>query len=162
MSDHFKTILAIDFDKWAAATYAANFPDTEVRCAKVADEIATLPYADVLLGGFPCQPHSVAGDRKASEDERDGGEDFVSAIRAVKPRMFLGENVPGILTSENGRYVQRLNAAMEKAGYVVEIRELDAVSFGVPQFRNRVWFWGIRNDLYAQGIRHKWPKPTHA
>lgn len=156
------TTLAIDFDKWATRVYRANFPDTEVRCARVADELDRLPDADVITGGFPCQPHSLAGKRKASADERDGGMDFVDAIRRVKPRMFLGENVPGILSSENGRYMHRLFAAMEESGYVVEVRALDAVSFGVPQFRNRVWFWGIRRDLYADGIRHCWPTPTHA
>lgn len=109
-----------------------------------------------------CQPHSLAGKRDASKDPRDGGADFVAAIAKVKPRMFLGENVAGILSSEDGRYVQRLVAGMEAAGYVVQIRTLDAVNFGVPQFRARVWFWGIRADLYRDGMRHAWPKPTHA
>lgn len=146
-----KVIRAIDFDPKAVETYRLNIAADAVVCGSVEDMIDTLPYADVVLGGFPCQPHSLAGKREASADERDGGPDFVAAIAKVKPRMFLGENVAGILTSENGRYVQRLVASMEQAGYVVAVKTLDAVNFGVPQFRERVWFWGIRKDLYAAG-----------
>lgn len=161
-----QTVLAIDSDKWACAVYRANFPGVRVECGPVADFIGTLPYADIILGGFPCQPHSLAGKRKASSDSRDGGDDFVAAIAKVRPRMFLGENVAGILSSEDGRYVQRLVKRMGEAGYEagyeVQIKTLDAVNFGVPQFRNRVWFWGIRADLYRDGMRQSWPKPTHA
>ena len=155
------TIMAIDFDKHAAATYAANFPGTEVVCDSVANQIPILPYADIITGGFPCQPHSLAGKRLASKDERDGGEDFVASIRRVKPRMFLGENVAGLMTSEDGRYARNLISAMEGADYVVQWRILDAVDYGVPQFRLRVWFWGIRRDVYESGVRHCWPAPTH-
>lgn len=72
------------------------------------------------------------------------------------------ENVEGLVSSENGRYFQRLYASMEDSGYVVAHRVQDAVSFGVPQFRSRLWVWGIRRDLYAAGMRHAFPKPTHA
>lgn len=156
-----KTILAIDFDKHAAATYALNFPETKVLNRRVEDCISMLPYADIVMGGFPCQPHSVAGKRKASADERDGGPDFVAAVKRVQPRMFLGENVPGILSSESQKYIRNLLIEMVDAGYAVEVKLLDAVNYGVPQFRSRVWFWGIRADLYAAGMRHSWPKPTH-
>lgn len=157
-----KTILAIDFEKNAEATYAANFPEVEVRCASVADEIGRLPYADVICAGPPCQPHSLAGQRGASSDQRDCGPDFVAAVAKVRPRHFLMENVPGFLSSENGHYWHRLYAGMEAAGYVIEYRVQDAVSFGVPQFRERLWVWGVRRDVHASGIRHNWPKATHA
>lgn len=161
---NWQTILAVDFDKWAAATYAANFPGVDVRCASVADLNAqeAIPCADVYLGGPPCQAHSLAGKRLASKDKRDCGPDFVGAVHFGQPRMFLMENVDGLMSSENGRYAQRLLASMEDAGYVVQIKILDSVSFGVPQFRFRCWWWGIRKDLYAAGMRHAWPKPTHA
>lgn len=151
-----KTIAAVDSDKAACKVYAANFPGVEVQCCRVED--AMLPSADIILAGFPCQPHSFAGKRKAGGDERDGGEAFLAAIEKVRPRMFLGENVDGILSSEGGKYVARLVARMESLGYVVQVKSLDAVDFGVPQFRNRVWFWGIRNDVEAV---HRWPTRTH-
>lgn len=156
------TLIAIDFDKWAAETYRANFPGVRVECGPVSDFIDRLPNADVVLGGPPCQPHSHAGKRLASADERDGGDDYAAAVRKVMPRAFLMENVDGLLSSEGGRYFQRLYAMLEDAGYVLQYRVLDAVDFGVPQFRSRLWVWGIRRDLYVDGMRHCWPKPTHA
>jgi len=100
VSGRWQIILAVDFDKWAGATYAANFPGVDVRHASVADLIDSLPAADVLVGGPPCQPHSLAGKRQASADARDCGPDFVAAVAKVRPRMFLMENVPGLLSSE--------------------------------------------------------------
>lgn len=156
MTSRWQTISAVDTDKAACAVYRANFPGVEVQCCRVED--AELPSADIILAGFPCQPHSFAGKRKASEDERDGGDAFLAAIERVRPRMFLGENVAGILSSEGGKYVARLVARMESLGYRVQVQALDAVDFGVPQFRTRVWFWGIREDVDAV---HRWPARTH-
>lgn len=156
MTSRWQTISAVDTDKAACAVYRANFPGVEVQCCRVED--AELPPADIILAGFPCQPHSFAGERKASADERDGGDAFVEAIARVRPRMFLGENVAGILSSEDGRYIARLVSRMEALGYRVQVKALDAVDFGVPQFRNRVWFWGIRQDVDAV---HRWPVRTH-
>ncbi len=155
------TLCAVDSDKNACATYKANFPDVDVRCTGVENAIVSIPHADVILAGFPCQPHSLAGKRHASADERDGGDTFVAAVGKGQPRQFLGENVPGILTSEGGAYVHRLVANLEAQGYVVQVRVLDAVDYGVPQFRARCFFWGIRRDLYDAGMRWDWPKRTH-
>jgi site-specific DNA-cytosine methylase len=156
-----KTILAIDFDKWAAETYLANFPSVEVRCASVANEVSNLPYADVIIGGPPCQPYSQAGERKGENDDRDCVPDFIEAVERGKPRMFLMENVDGLLSIADGRVAQKIFTMFEDAGYVVEVKTLDSVQFGVPQFRSRCWWWGIRKDLYAAGVRHQWPAPTH-
>jgi DNA-cytosine methyltransferase len=161
MYSRWRTILAIDFDRWAAETYRANFPGVRVECGAVVDWIDHLPGCDVLLGGPPCQPHSHAGKRQASKDKRDCGPDFAASVERGKPRQFLMENVEGLMSSEGGRYAQRLMARLEAAGYVVEVRVQDAVSFGVPQFRVRCWWWGIRRDLYVNGMRHCWPVPTH-
>jgi DNA (cytosine-5)-methyltransferase 1 len=100
-----RTVLAVDFDRWAAETYSANFPGVDVRCCPVQDVTLREGQADVILGGPPCQPHSLAGKRKASADVRDGGPDFAAAVRKVQPRMFLMENVDGLMTSEGGRYM---------------------------------------------------------
>lgn len=153
------TILAIDFDKWASRTYAANFPDTRVECARV--ESVDLPYADIITGGPPRQGFSTAGDGLGEKDERNGWPAFVAKVANGMPRMFLAENVPGMLSAKHIGYFGRILSALDEAGYVVEWRVQDAVSFGVPQFRERIWIWGIRRDLYVDGIRHCFPKPTH-
>lgn len=155
--------LAIDFDKHAAATYAANFPQADVRCCAVADVLPELreDQFDVVLGSPPCQSFSSAGKRLGDKDARDGFPDFIEAIRRTMPRQFMAENVEGLTTFQGGRYWQKIVAELESIGYAVDSRILDAVHFGVPQFRSRVWIWGIRRDLADSGARHTWPKPTH-
>lgn len=157
-----QTILAIDSDRWACETYRANFPDVAVKCGPVADYLDALPDSDVILGGPPCQPFSDAGENEGETDERDCFPDYCAAVERKRPRMFLAENVRGLLKEKHLPYFGRVLQRLEDAGYVVEWRLLDAVSFGVPQFRERVWVWGIRRDLYAAGVRHRWPLPTHA
>lgn len=157
MSD-WQTILAIDYDKWAAETYRANFPGVRVECGRVMDFIDQTEKPDCIVGGPPCQPFSLAGERKGSEDERDCVPDFIEWVRSHMPRQFLMEQVPGFLSFADGRYAQKTFTLLEDAGYHVDVKTLDAVNFGVPQFRERVWFWGIRNGIDA---KHRWPKPTH-
>lgn len=154
------TVLAIDSDRWAVATYRANFPGVEVWQRDVREAVAGLApgAADVVLGGPPCQPYSHSGKREGATDERDCIPDFAAAVARVRPRQFLMENVPGLLTWDGGRHAARVRSELAALGYRVDVRSLDAVYFGVPQFRERVWFWGIREDVAA---RHEWPAATH-
>lgn len=161
MTDRWRTILAIDHDRHAAETYRANVACDRVVCGDVRDMIADLPPADVVLGGPPCQPFSIAGKRLGFADARDGVPDFLAAVVAVRPRQFLMEQVPGFASFDDGRYMQSVVSAMAAAGYDVDCRELDAVNYGVPQFRRRLWLWGIRRDLPGVVAARRWPKPTH-
>lgn len=154
-----QTIIAIDADKWACRCYKANFPDALVVQALVGT--IPLPAADVILAGPPCQSFSTAGKGKGDEDERNSWPETIEAIRQVQPRMFLCENVPGMLAARHMPYTRSVHRDLEAAGYVVATRLLDAVNFGAPQFRKRLWWWGIRRDVYESGVRHIWPKPTH-
>ncbi len=153
-----RTLVAVDFDKHACATYSENFPDAEVRCAKVEEQGDSLPYADIIHAGPPCQSFSLAGKGLGHADGRNGWPAFVAAVTKVKPRQFLAENVAGMMTEKHRPYLARVMRELELLGYRVEMRKLDAVNFGVPQFRDRIWLWGIRNDVKAV---HRWPKPTH-
>lgn len=158
-----QTILAIDFDKWAAETYRANFPGVRVECGAVADYIDDLPAADVVLGGPPCQPYSIAGDGDGANDGRDGLPDFVAAVLKVRPRQFLMENVPGLLAARHIGHLQKATKQLDREGYEIQFRVLDAVDYGVPQFRKRLWVWGISKvRLAMQGAWFNWPRPTHA
>lgn len=156
-----ETIFAVDSDRWAIETYRANFPFVDSRYGTVGNLLLNLPPADVIIGGPPCQPFSEAGANKGEEDARDGIPDFAAAVELIRPRMFLMENVAGILNANHLRYVGELLARFERQGYMLHYQRMDAVQFGVPQFRDRVWFWGIRIDLYVGGVRHRWPKATH-
>ena len=156
-----RTLLAIDFDRWAADTYRANFPDVRVECGRVEDSINELPPVDIIVGGPPCQGFSTAGKGAGKNDDRNGWPAFIEAVRRVKPRQFLAENVPGMMTAKHMPYLQSVVSELVACGYSVGIKKLDAVNFGAPQFRKRVWIWGIRRDVYDGGARHCWPTPTH-
>ncbi len=153
-----RTLAAVDFDERACATYRVNFQDVEVICSTVGDALPRLPACDVLLGGPPCQSFSTAGKGMGDDDGRNAWPEMIEAARKLRPRMFLAENVPGMLTERHMGYTASVLADLERAGYRVETRLLDAVNFGVPQFRKRLWWWGIRRDVDA---RHVWPEPTH-
>lgn len=157
-----KTVLAIDFNEAACDTYKANFPKVRVMCASLGAVVGKLPKADVILGGPPCQPFSLAGKGEGEDDHRDAVPDFIAAVQHILPRMFLMENVPGLLTCHEAYASKVLVDMMRPPGnYHVQIRTLDAVDYGVPQFRARCFWWGIRNDLYEAGVRWKWPARTH-
>lgn len=157
-----QTLLAVDFDARACDVYRANFPGVDVRCSTVGDSLADIPDCDIIMGGPPCQSFSTAGLGKGEHDERDGWPEFCNAVEAKRPRMFLAENVPGMMAEKHLAYVRKLYERLTLAGYIVEIETLDAVNYGAPQFRKRVWFWGIRRDVFDSGVSHCWPKPTHA
>lgn len=95
--------------------------------------------ADLITGGFPCQPHSIAGKRKASADERDLWGECIRALRGVRPKYALFENVPDLLTSERGRFFNRVLSDLAKQGYNVRWEIISACSLGFPHTRERVW-----------------------
>jgi DNA (cytosine-5)-methyltransferase 1 len=98
-----------------------------------------LERVDLIAGGFPCQPHSLAGKRQASADERDLWGEFARIIRRVKPRWVLAENVPGLLSSESGRFFGRVLGDLAEAGYDAEWSCIPAAAVGAPHIRDRVW-----------------------
>lgn len=154
-------LLAIDSDAHACATYAANVPGARVVCGMVEpDAVAPLRGSvDVLCGGPPCQPFSVAGEGEGDQDERDGLPVFLACIEASRPRHVVMENVPGLVSDAHAETFWRFIDGLTALGYAVQWRLLDAMRFGVPQFRKRVWVWGIRTDT---GCVHDWPHATHA
>lgn len=93
---------------------------------------------DVLAGGFPCQPHSQAGERKASQDERDLWPEFYRLIRELEPRWVMAENVLGLLSSEDGAFFGGILRDLAKAGYDARWQVLSAADFGAPHLRERV------------------------
>ena len=110
-----------------------------------------LPDAPIVIGGPPCQPFSVGGHQHGLRDARDGFPSFLSAVRRLKPELFIFENVRGMLYG-NKRYLDEITAALEDLGYVVERRLLNAVDYGVPQNRERVICVGHHGGFI-------WPEP---
>lgn len=104
---------------------------------------------DLVSGGPPCQPWSSAGLRKGIDDERDLLSDIHKLVAAVEPTAFVFENVPGLLSEANSRYLNRvienLRAPAKGQRYGVAVGVLNAADFGVPQRRKRLFFIGIKN-----------------
>lgn len=97
----------------------------------------SLPEADIVVGGPPCQPFSVFGHQKGDGDSRDGFPSFVSAVRRSRPRIWMFENVRGMMY-RNKDYLESVLGRLRRLGYRVDCRLLNAVDYGVPQNRVRV------------------------
>jgi len=128
-----------EIDPFASRVLAHHWPDVPNLGDITKIDWATVAPVDVLTGGFPCQPHSLAGKRKASEDERDLFSEIIRAIRGLRPRYVVLENVRGLLTSESGRFFGRVLSELADCGYDAEWQVLSASDVGAPHRRERVW-----------------------
>ena len=95
---------------------------------------------DILTGGFPCQPYSSAGKRLGKEDDRHLWPEMLRAIREIKPRWVVGENVRGLVNWNGGMVFDEVQADLEFEGYEVQPFLLPAASVGAPHQRERIWF----------------------
>ncbi len=95
---------------------------------------------DIITGGFPCQPFSVAGKRKGTEDARHLWPEMLRAIREIKPRYVVGENVGGIVSWDEGLVFDQVHLDLEAEGYEVQAFIFPACAVNAPHRRDRVWF----------------------
>jgi DNA (cytosine-5)-methyltransferase 1 len=136
----YKTV-GFEMDSAACETYNKNL---QGKCFAVKLDIDfSYPQADIVIGGPPCQPFSVGGDQKGMKDARDGFPVFIDAIRKLKPKVFMFENVRGLLYA-NKWYFELVLAELGKLGYLIDYKILNAVNFGVPQNRERLFVVGHR------------------
>jgi DNA (cytosine-5)-methyltransferase 1 len=114
---------------------AESFDDiTKTDFTKYANQI------DILTGGFPCQPYSMAGKRKGKEDERHLWPEMLRAIREIKPKYIVGENVFGLLNWNGGLVFDEVHSDLEFEGYEVQAVVIPAAAVNAPHGRDRVWF----------------------
>lgn len=159
----FAPALLNEIDKDACATLSANRPDWPV----VKGDVSELNFehlagqVDFLSGGFPCQAFSYAGQKAGFEDTRGTlFFEFARAIREIQPRVFLGENVRGLLNHEEGRTVETIKNVLRGLGYtLIEPKVLKAIFYKVPQKRERLFFIGVRNDFAECAKAFSWPSP---
>ncbi|MEK6842087.1 MAG: DNA cytosine methyltransferase [Nanoarchaeota archaeon] len=130
----FKSI-GIEVDKDCCETYNKNLKGTCINDFITKDY--KFPYADVVIGGPPCQPFSVRGKQKGSNDSRNGFPAFVEAVRQIRPKIWLVENVRGLLY-KNKEYLDSVIIELGKLGYFVEVKLINTSNFGVPQNRERL------------------------
>ena len=101
----------------------------------------------IITGGFPCQPFSMAGKRKGTEDDRHLWPQMLRIIREVQPRWVIGENVSGIVNWDGGVVFEQVQADLENEGYEVQAYILPACGVNAPHKRDRVWFVAYRNGI---------------
>lgn len=151
-----RCVFSSDIDQPCQEAYLANFGE---RPAGDITKIAptSIPDHDILLGGFPCQPFSIIGERKGFRDARGTLFFNVAAIiRAKRPRAFVLENVKQLAGDNGGKSIARIVAELRALGYATEWRVLNALDFGLPQKRERVLIVGLR-----EGTRpFRWDFPT--
>lgn len=163
----FNTLGLIEFDKDAADTLKKNRPNWNV----INDDIANISCLDLekyfsikkgeldlLSGGAPCQAFSYAGKRLGLEDARGTlFYHYALFLEKLQPKMFLFENVRGLLTHDHGKTYSTMLDIFTRAGYTIDKQVLNAWNYGVPQKRERLITIGIRNDLVGK-TEYRFPK----
>ncbi len=162
----FNVRFGIDTWKDATVTYSRNFPDAAVLnddITKVSGrEILKLAglrasEADVIIGGPPCQGFSVSGKRLIDDDRNKLYKSFVQIVSEVKPRVFVMENVPGLVALFGGRVAEQVMEDFADIGYRVQMKILSADNFGVPQQRRRVFFVGVNSEKFVEEVNYEFP-----
>lgn len=158
-----KCVYSSEFDAQAQKTYMANYG--EMPFGDITKELTKsyIPdHFDILCGGFPCQAFSLAGKRLGFEDETRGTLFFeIEAIlRRKQPKAFFLENVKGLMIHKGGKTIKTILEHLDNAGYdVVPPQTVNAMDFGVPQHRERVYIIGFRKDLHIDIRNFKYPEP---
>ncbi|MFD1168688.1 DNA cytosine methyltransferase [Oceanobacillus caeni] len=149
----FNIVLANEYDESIAKAYKLNHPNTKM----IVEDITNLPIekifheyrrkVDVIIGGPPCQGFSQKGQRKTINDERNFlFKYFVAVVDFVRPRYFVMENVPNLLTAENGYFKEEIIDLFEGLGYTLSTDTLNAADYGVPQNRRRAVIIGKQGE----------------
>lgn len=152
-----KCVFSCDKDRQARKTYQANFgeePEGDITTI-AADSIHDF---NILCGGFPCQPFSIAGKQRGFKDTR-GTLFFEIAriVRAKQPEVVFLENVPNLARHDNGNTLRVILDTLDGLGYDVHYQVLNAAHYGVPQIRKRIYFVCFRKDLR---VNFSFPEPT--
>jgi DNA (cytosine-5)-methyltransferase 1 len=150
----FRSVFAVESDADAAKTYETNFGGAHVRPVPI-EEIDAFPRADVVVGGPPCQGFSTLNRRSAGFERRALWEEYFRALADSRPQLFVMENVPQLLQSEEYDAFLSAVATLRDLDYIVEGRVLDAADYGVPQRRRRAIVIGSNQPF-------RWPDETHA
>lgn len=155
-----KVVFANDFEEKATITYNLNF-EHKALCADITKvDVNDIPDGDILMGGFPCQPFSVAGYRKGFEDTRGTlFFDVCRILKAKKPSVVFLENVKNLVSHDDGKTFQVILHALQDLGYYVKHAVLNASEYGnMPQNRERIYIVGFLNK--EQYHHFEFPDPV--
>lgn len=167
----FDIILSTDFDEDCEKVHKINRPnipfvraDIRTLSNEKIDELLNGQTVDVLIGGPPCQGFSTIGNRVSSDPERrtkydprnDLFREYIRILHHLQPKVFVMENVKGIKTRDGGTIFEEIQRQFKETGYDFNCITLNAADYGVPQYRERVFFYGTRI-----GVDFEAPIPTH-
>lgn len=167
----FDIVLSTDFDEDCEEVHRRNRPEIPFVRADIRtltnqqlDNILKNQTIDVLIGGPPCQGFSTIGNRVSSDPERrtkydprnDLFKEYIRILNHLQPKVFVMENVKGIKTRDGGKIFEEIQRKFCKTGYKFNCITLNAADYGVPQFRERVFFYGTKLDVDLEA-----PVPTH-
>lgn len=154
----FQHAALVEIEEEAQRTLRLNRPHWNTLEKGDVRDFSGAPYkgVDLLAGGVPCPPFSVAGKQLGKGDDRDLFPEAIRLVDEIRPRAVMLENVRGLLDSVFDAYRKKIQDNLRKLGYVAEWRLLNASDFGVPQLRPRVVFVAIRKDIASEFV---WPMP---
>jgi len=130
----------------------------DVTAPEFSDELRSIGDMDLVLGGFPCQGFSKSGPKKCADPRNRLYLAMLKSVEETQPSIFLAENVDGMAQNFNGRFVETITNDFQRAGYSVTSKILNAVNFGVSQYRRRIFFVGVKKGLSDE---FNWPEETH-
>lgn len=155
------TAIAVELDRYAAATYKINHKNTEVFNCDIRrfnpDRAKFLNQDIVLFGGPPCQGFSSSNQKTRNFDNKNNWlfKEFIRITKSLKPKIVIIENVKGIIETENSYFFETILKQLKRLGYTTSFAVLNAANYGVPQIRNRVFIVGALN-----GLQFKFPEAT--
>ena len=145
----FEHVALVEYEADYCKVLKNNRPDWNVICGDVR-KFSGWPYRfkiDLLAGGVPCPPFSVAGKQLGADDERDLFPEMLRLVEEIAPRAVMIENVRGFLDPAFAEYRENIFRKLDELGYVSQIKLLHASDYGVPQLRPRIVIIGIRKDI---------------
>lgn len=157
ISAGFEVVMANDKLTYARDVYSANHPATDYVLGDIA-HIQTFPKAELVIGCYPCQGFSQGGLRNPAAGINKLYLEFARALRLIKPRAFIVENVSGMVRRNFSHLLEDQFKVFTEAGYKVQAAVLNAADYGVAQERRRIFIVGIRDDFNTD---YRFPQPTH-
>ena len=148
-NEHFKTVVALDFNAEAANTFKMNMPEADVITGDITKkevrnqvlEKSRKAQVNMIIGGPPCQGFAMKGKKLGLDDERNFlFREYLAIVEELRPEVFVIENVKRILTSSNGWFRDEILNYIKNLGYSVNYGVLNALNYGVPQSRERAFF----------------------
>lgn len=155
----FDILQAYDVDRKCIETYTKNI-DTHASVKDLSDfDIDSIPCADVLIGGFPCQDFATCGPQRGLDSER--GQLYLAQVKYMmryQPKVVVAENVPGLASLKKGEALRQILEDLRNCGYNFDVWNLYAPEYGIPQNRTRLFLVGVREDIEGFPLH---PQKTH-